>query len=78
MAETITTSWHEAGRAKGRVEYARDLLLRHLSRRFGPLPPDLVERVRSITEEVELDGLIERLMDGASLQELGLDQVTVS
>jgi len=38
----------------------------------------MLERVRSVTEEEELDGLTERLMDGASLEELGLDQMTVS
>lgn len=70
MAGVITTSWHEAGRAEG----VRDLALRCLRRKFGALPSDVEARVRSIADEEELDQLVERLMDGASLEDLGLPE----
>ena len=70
MAEAITTSWHEAGRIEG----VQDLVLRRLNRRFGPLAKGVEERVRAIADEEELERLDERLMTGASLQDLDLDQ----
>ena len=70
MAEAITTSWHRAGRIEG----MQDLVLRRLNRKFGPLAEGVEERVRAITDEEELESLDERLVTGASLQDLGLDQ----
>ncbi len=62
----------EEGREKGREEGRRELLLEQLERRFGPLPPATVERVRSLTSRKELSRLAARVLDATSLEELGL------
>ena len=52
------------GRAEGRTA----LLQRQLTRRFGPLPADAVERLSAATID-ELDAIGERLLSAESLDE---------
>jgi hypothetical protein len=52
------------GRAEGRAE----LLARLLTRRFGPLPPEVAERLATATID-ELDAIGERLLSAPSLEE---------
>jgi hypothetical protein len=42
------------------------VLLRQLSRRFGPVAPDLAARVRASSSD-ELDRLADRVLDAASI-----------
>ncbi len=62
----------EQGRKEGRDEGRRELLLEQLERRFGPLPAETVERLRSLTSREELSRLAARVLDASSLEELGL------
>ncbi len=73
---TMEMTWagriaHEA-RREGREEGQRELLLRQLERRFGPLSPATRKRVGELTSPEELSRLAERLLDASSLEELGL------
>ena len=56
------------GRAEGQVEGRAVLLQRLLTRRFGPLPAEAVERLSAATIE-ELDAIGERLLSAATLEE---------
>ncbi len=60
------------GREEGREEGQRELLLRQLERRFGPLSPATRKRVSDLTSIEELSGLAERLLAATRLEELGL------
>jgi hypothetical protein len=57
---------------KGTIEGQRRLLQKQLEKRFGPLPPAVVERLRSWPYE-DLEELGERLLEAHSLKELGLE-----
>ncbi len=48
-----------------------DLLLRQLTKKFGPLPDDTAEKVRAIEYE-EIDSYCERFVTANSLAEMGL------
>ncbi len=52
------------GRAEGRAA----LLQRQLTSRFGPLPPEVAERLATATID-ELDAIGERLLSAPSLEE---------
>ncbi len=77
---TMEMTWagriaHEArqeGREEGREEGQRELLLRQLERRFGPLSPATRKRLGDLTAPEELSRLADRLLDATSLDELGL------
>jgi hypothetical protein len=56
------------GRAEGRTEGRAELLQRQLTRRFGPLPADTIERLSAATID-ELDAIGERLLAAQSLDE---------
>ena len=60
------------GEEKGKKEGKRDLVLHLLERRFGPLPPATVKRVRALTSTEELSRLAARVLDAPSLEDLGL------
>jgi hypothetical protein len=62
----------QEGRQEGREEGKRDLLLEQLERRFGPLPPATVKRVRALTSSDEISRLAARVLDAPSLEDLGL------
>jgi hypothetical protein len=59
----------EKGRDEGRVEGQREIVLRQLSKRFGPLPSWAEERItQATTEQVEL--YVDAVLTSASLEEV--------
>jgi hypothetical protein len=60
--------YYGQGLAEGRAEGRAALLQRQLTRRFGPLPADAVERLATATID-ELDAVGERLLTATSLEE---------
>jgi hypothetical protein len=56
------------GRAEGALEGRAALVLRQLTRRFGPLPPGATERLGATSVD-ELDAIGERLLTAESLDE---------
>ncbi|MBM4062587.1 MAG: Rpn family recombination-promoting nuclease/putative transposase [Planctomycetes bacterium] len=73
MGKTLWEKAVEEGRQKGKAEGKAagraELLLRLLHRRFGELPADLEERVRS-ADVAALDTWAERVLDAQSLDEM--------
>ncbi len=65
----ITTSWHEKGRQEGRLEGISKILIKQSQKRFGALPPDILEKIKELSVE-QLDLLAESLLEVASLDEL--------
>jgi hypothetical protein len=61
-----------AGEAKAQVEARTETLLRLLAKRFGPMPPAIVARVRT-AGTTQLDRWIDRLLDATSLDSLFAD-----
>ena len=72
MEMTWADSLRAEGMEKGRDEGRRELLLEQLERRFGPLTPATVERVRSLASREELSRLAARVLDASSLEDLEL------
>ncbi|HEV7670243.1 MAG TPA: hypothetical protein VGS22_17125 [Thermoanaerobaculia bacterium] len=65
----------EKGREEGRgqgVERLRSTLLRQLGQRFGPVSPVIRGRVEAIDSLDELGGLVDRILEVTSIEELGL------
>lgn len=58
------------GKAEGRAEEARRLLLRLGRRKFGPANPSIVEQVDSLHNVDHLEDLAERIQDASSWDEL--------
>jgi predicted transposase YdaD len=63
----------EEGEKKGRVEGARKLLLRLLERRFGPLTPEVRQRIEAISSARQLEAMADEILVAGSLRDLGLD-----
>ena len=61
------------GRKEGQVEGARKLLLRQLERRFGPLAPEVRQRVEAISSARQLEAMADEILVAASLRDLGLE-----
>ena len=59
----------EEGQAKGRTEGQRTLVLRQLTRKVGPLAPELQARVAALDTEALLT-LSEALLDFTSMADL--------
>ena len=59
----------EEGQAKGRTEGQRTLVLRQLTRKVGPLAPELQARVAALDPEALLT-LSEALLDFTSMADL--------
>lgn len=57
---------------KGMQAGRQEVVLRQLSKRFGPLPLTAQRRVEAISSADELDDLAENLLTARSLEELGL------
>ena len=57
----------QEGRVEGLIEGKAEVLLRQLTRRFGPLPEDVTARVKSGATE-QLDLWIDRVLDAPSLE----------
>ena len=62
----------EEGITFGRLEGEREMLLRQLTRKFGVLPPAILERVQSETDLAQLEMWSLNLLEAKSLPEVGL------
>jgi len=60
------------GLEEGRVEGMRQLLLRQMAVRFGPLPDALRGKVEAISSLARLNRLAEKVVVAQSLEEMGL------
>jgi hypothetical protein len=67
--DTFVTSFEEIGAARGRADERRDLVLRLLDRKIGPLSADLRAQVAALAPEALLD-LSEALLDFTSVDDL--------
>ena len=63
----------QAGRQEGRKEGKKEgealVLQRLLSRRFGPLPPEVLARIASASEE-DINQWVDRILDAACLEDV--------
>ena len=59
---------------QGAVEGIQGVLARQLQTKFGPLPQEIVDRVKKIESEDELAEIAEKFVTASSLAELGLDK----
>jgi hypothetical protein len=57
------------GEAKGRLEHAREMLLRLLRVRFGEIPGSTIEQMQG-AELAELDRWAERVLTAATVEEI--------
>ena len=62
----------EKGRQTGLVEGKRDVLLRQLAAKFGPLPAETTAHLRALDSAEELDRLLDRLLTASALEDLGI------
>ena len=69
MVMTLQERWLEEGRAVGIKEGEAAVPLRLLGRRFGPVSPELEQRVRQADREVLLSW-VDRVWEAESLDEL--------
>ncbi len=60
------------GRPEGRKEGVRETLLRVLEKRFGEVSPAVRERIEALRSVRELGGLVDRILEIRSIEELGL------
>ena len=65
----ITTSWHEKGRAEGRIEGQIEIMMWLAKKRFGEVPSDLEREIRSLPED-RLRALRDALLNAANIEEL--------
>jgi predicted transposase YdaD len=72
MLEENLLDWSEKKRKEGRYEGKRDLLLRLMERRFGPLSEEIRQRVEEIKSDRRLDRLADKILTAGSLREMGL------
>lgn len=72
MELTWADQMREQGRAHGRAEGARAVLLQQLSQRFAPLPERVRRQVEKIDSLDRLTQLAGRVLTARSLEELGL------
>ncbi len=64
------------GRQEGQIEEAQASILEILEARMSVIPPDVALRVAQINDLNSLRMLRRRLLEGASLSELGLTKIT--
>jgi len=76
MLEENLIAWSERkrkeGQKEGRTEGQRDLLLRQMERRFGPVPEAVRRRVGEIRSTRRLERLADKILTARSLREMGL------
>ncbi len=60
------------GLKEGRQEGVRNTLLRLLAKRFGKVSPAVRKRIEAIQSVEELGGLVDRILEVRSIEELGL------
>jgi hypothetical protein len=63
----MATGWLEQGRVKG----MREVLRKQLDKKFGPLGPDVLQRIDDLPDE-KLEETLLLFVDAKSLDELGL------
>ncbi len=71
-AERMETKGFERGRQEGRLEAARDLVLRLLSQKFGRPSAAVRRKITAEGSAEELARLAEKVVQAGSLRELGL------
>jgi hypothetical protein len=72
MLEENMREWSKKNRQEGRVEGVREVLLRLLERRFGPIPEEKRRGIEAITSRARLNRLADRILTARSLDEMGL------
>jgi hypothetical protein len=72
LMEESTTYQHtiQLGRTQGRVEEARNLLLRQGTKRFGQPAPAVTARLDGITDIARLESLADRILDATDWDDL--------
>ncbi len=71
-ADRMKEEGREEGRQTGLVEGKRDVLLRQLAAKFGPLPAETTAHLRALDSVEELDRLLDRLLTASTLEDLGI------
>lgn len=71
-AEKIEEKGRKEGKKEGLLEGKRETLLRLLKTKFGPLPEEMISRVRAVPSVRELDAYLDRVLVAASLEDMGL------
>ena len=61
--------YKQEGRKEGKKEGEALVLQRLLSRRFGPLPPEVLARIASASEE-DINQWVDRILDAGCLEEV--------
>jgi len=64
--------WIQQGIQRGAQQKAQSVLIHLLIAKFGKLPRSVERKIRSITNEAELDQLILRILTANTLDEMGL------
>ena len=62
--------YHEKGMQQGRIEGERAVLERLLQRRFGPLSPDIAEKL-SKASTVDLETWADNVLDAETFDDVG-------
>lgn len=70
MMNPMHMTWSERMMAQGRVDGVRQVLLRQMNQRFGPLPERVRQKVEGIASMPRLNRLADRLLVAGSLEEL--------
>lgn len=65
-------TWSERLKAEGKREALKEILLRLLEKRFGPVPNQALKKVESYKSVSRLNELVEQVLTASSLKELGL------
>ncbi len=73
-ADRMEVEYEQRGLEKGVEKGTRQTLLRLLGKRFGEVSPAVRERVEAISSTEELGGLIDRILEVKSIEELGLGE----
>lgn len=68
--DRLVAKWREEGRAEGRAEEVRKMLLRQGRKKYGPPTPETESALNAITDIDRLEAMCERLLDVASWDEL--------
>ncbi|HXU30881.1 MAG TPA: DUF4351 domain-containing protein [Thermoanaerobaculia bacterium] len=71
-AEQMEAEYRQKGLEDGRQEGTRNTLLRLLTKRFGEVSPAVCKRIEAIESAEELGGLVDRILEIRSIEELGL------
>ena len=71
-ADRMAAQYEQRGVQRGLEQGARETLLRLLGKRFGKISPAFRRRVEAIESLEELRGLVDRILEVKSIEELGL------